>query len=222
MNGTQENKAREALLKMQLTEFKRQIAYKNHVTAAEWVLQYGLPYRVALDYLKADHTGKVKINPCYPAPGYIKSRLLTIKLKDLDFERWTTIQDDGSSITDIKAFKTPKPDIYELIKANNADMMPTWNLSTHEGLQEWEKLFAHYFIGYDIGSMTAFDIFGHIDVTPAELEERKQYYMGVIGRYNTAADYLTEAPPYKPEYEDIYTDWEFWIDWGMNIREGNI
>ena len=220
MTDEQKHKACAAILQKTLDDLNKYMAYKNHCAAAEWVTLYNLPYRVALDYQKNLHTGKVCINPMYPLPGYPVSELLTIPVDEMDFDRFTTEREDGSRVVSMEAFCCPKPEALERIQANNADLHPTWNLNTAAGLREWEKYFAHYLIGYDIDHFTMFDMFGRQDGNKGDLNERKQYYRGVIDRYNTASDYLTEAPDYLPEYAEQYTTHEFLLQWDNKDKGG--
>lgn len=220
MTKEQESKAYAALLKKTLDDLYKHAAYANHCTAAEWVTLYNLPYRVALDYLKTQHTGRVGINPMYPLPGYPVSELLTIHLDELDIDRCSEEREDGSRVVSLELFSTPKPEALERIQANNADLHPTWNLNTAAGLREWEKYFAHYLTGYDFSAFTMFDMFGRTDGNEAELTERKAYYTEVQERYRTASDYLTEAPEYKPEYAEQYTTHTFLLAWDNKDKGG--
>ena len=130
----------------------------------------------------------------------------------------TTEQNDGSSITDLEVFNTPKPEVYERIKKHNASLLPIWNQTTKEGLKEWERVFAYLLQGYDIDGFSLFDMFGNTDADITTLEARKRFYRGVQARYTAAVGkgYLNESPLYKPEYDELYTTHEFIIDWGMS------
>ena len=49
---------------------EQKIAYWHHKNALKMVETYNLPYRICLNYIKADNKGYVLLNPNYPMPGY--------------------------------------------------------------------------------------------------------------------------------------------------------
>lgn len=221
MTREQEQAANKAYIDMLWNDFLKKVAYENHCTAAEWVTLYGLPYRVALDYLKHPeaYKGKCRINPCYPLAGFPREELLTISLDDLDKERCTHENADGTQVLDMDFFKTPRPEVQERITEHNKQFLPIWHNDTAAGLQEWERVFAYYLIPYDFDTFTVFDMYGKADGNEADLNERKAYYKGVQERYKAGTDYMTEPPPYKPEYDNKYTTHEFILEWENEPKE---
>ena len=78
LSKEQEEKAMHVLTqKTMLDNFEKEIAFRNFYKALFAVNVYNLPYRIILDYLKNydKQRGKVELNPCYPAPGYLKEKL---------------------------------------------------------------------------------------------------------------------------------------------------
>ena len=67
----QEHKAQMKILEQMRIDLEKAQALENHKKAQEGMRKYCIPYRICLDYYKAPFNDEVvRLNPCYPLPGY--------------------------------------------------------------------------------------------------------------------------------------------------------
>ena len=211
MSLTQEQElmARYALLNKATDNLRKQQAFDHHNTACKWVTEYGLPYRVSLDYLKthSKDDGIVLINPCYPLPGYPVDGILTITGADLDYDNPNlyTVDEKGVRTYKSELFYSPNAGAAEEIRVHNLQFR-TWDLETVDGLTAWEYEFAHFLDGYDIDRFTAFDTFGRGNVSDNALDAFKRTLKAIQHRFKAnKQSYRTSEPVYLPEYDELYT-----------------
>lgn len=204
MTEEQRNKARAALLYKKLDDFEKSIALDRHFEAIQWIDLYNLPYRIALDYLKGSSPDYVRINPCYPFPGYCKDDLIHLTPNDVDI---------AQDLTTTPKDKATKKQIKELC----AKLRP-WNLSTAAGIEQWKKYFAHFINAADFDSYTSFDWFGaKVAAYSQEQNKKINFWKCLHADYHLhPEDYLQEEL-LKADYDlEKYTTNEFIIDWNTS------
>lgn len=192
-----------------VSDMNKQVALWEHENAVQWVVEYNLPYRVALDYNKAAYKDNehVKINPWYPLPEMPDKAKLSkkesinkraVELQSLDngkawyesITRHTNNYDEnGIEICEFcdctdDEYKREQKEIDEKARLKAEPYKP-WRLDTQKGLEQWERYFAIYIVPYEsvLPTWNSFNLFGSSKHTPQEVNERIDYYMGVIGRF---------------------------------------
>lgn len=209
-----EEQAQKAIRDKMIADMNKQIALWNHQTAVEWVKQYNLPYRVALDYQKqAIKRDKllISINPWYPMPKIpivaelsqeerTNKRMLEIQsidggkawldsivihIGEINSEGKGKVSFDWHKCRD-EEFQREQAIIDEMA-IQRAEPYKPWNLETKQGLEQWERYFALYIAPYEkvLPSWNSFNMFGDTKHSDNELNERKAYYMDLIHRFNT-------------------------------------
>ena len=215
----QRQKANEALYKNlpMFKNFEKEIAFRNYQTAIEWIDTYNLPFRIGYEYLKAWNIrdGYVKINPCYPAPGYRCDDLIHLRPDEV------TPHDPSSKPNKDGSYNlclTPiNEDTRQQIKELCYKLRP-WNLETAAGLKQWEFEFAHFLNAAQLNTFTYFDWFGVKSAPNEESAQKNQqriyYWLNLQADYQMNPEaYRQEEPPYLPGYDDEYTHLGFVIDW---------
>lgn len=220
MNQEQRTKAKMALLSKHLGTFEQRIAISNHYQAIRWIYRYNLPYRISLDYIKAwdRRKGFVMINDNYPLPGYAKDKLMVLNQNQITFKELHPKEEDLDF-----DYKTPL--VYPISEALEkqideiCDKLRPWNFETAAGRKVWEREFAHFLSGYQLNTFTLFDWFGTTDNETTEEKQKKiSYWIDLQKDYlRNPSNYRTEEPLFLEEYEDIYTDWKYLIDWGNKL-----
>lgn len=220
LSKEQEQKAGIALLNKQFDNIKKAHALRNHETAKQWVGKYGLPYRVALDFIKNynKESGHPYINECYPLPGYKKSEVLIFVYPN-DFDTEPRPEDfcqyqgerclsfDG--ITNIMNRLKPDKDIQAREHANK---YRKWK---EPHTPEWEKCFAHLLQGYDFDKFSEFDLFGtNGEYCINDIELLRNIYNRILADYlKNTKEYVNKEPVYTPEELTQYTDYYFIKAW---------
>lgn len=176
-------------------------ALKRHKNAIEMWQEYTIPYKVASDYLKQDLSSVVRINPCYPMPGYPKSEITPIKVsvpRDTIPNELIPNEEKQAEIAEyektLSRYRTP----YE----SETDSIGTWYLET------WCYKYGHLLTGYDILTFTAFDFHGGSDKTWCEgdLGLMQNMFKNIQEMYEKEpTKYISCEPEYKPEYDRLYT-----------------
>lgn len=210
----QERKARLALLPT-YEDLEKAQAYANHNIAKGWFDEYGLPYRVALDFLKGYRydSGHPYINPCYPLPGYPKDKLLLFIFpfdfdtephpEDIDY----TDEDGIKHIKSLDMFNRLKPEQDKQARAQ-AEQFRKWH-DTHT--PEWEYYFFHFFANYDFDKFTEFDFIGtNGEMNNADLSLLQKVYSRYRDEYLENPDkYFNDEPTYTDEELKQYTECYF-------------
>lgn len=204
----QKQKAEEALL-LQLPmfqDFEKEIAFRNHQEAIEWIDKYNLPYRIALNYIKGyDNTkGYVQINACYPAPGYCKDDLIHLSPDDINIDYQLNI--------------TPKDEATRQQIKECCDRLRPWNLSTAAGLEQWKRYFAHFLNAADIDSYNSFDWFGvKVAAYSQEQNNKINFWKCLHADYYLRQGDFMQEEPLQADYDlDQYTTLEFVVDWNSS------
>lgn len=207
LSKEQEEKAMHVLTqKTMLDNFEKEIAFRNFYKALFAVNVYNLPYRIILDYLKNydKQRGKVELNPCYPAPGYLKEKLLVLPLEDVSIENSPTTND--LNITVISSAKRQQID-----KHNRS--LRDWNLDTKNGIKQWEYYFAHFLKDADLNQYSTFDYFGRNESKQADQEKINQWKILQKHFRETPTNYMIEEPNCSDYDLSKYTLQEFIIAW---------
>lgn len=205
----QQKKAKEALCcQSVLLDFEKKIAFWNQQEAVAMVHDYNLPYRVALNYIKAwtRQDGLVRINPCYPFPGYRVDDLIHLRPDEYMLHDPTKPpREDGTyelCLTPIKAETRAR--IKDLCYK-----LRTWNLDTKQGIKQWEFEFAHFLNAADFDNYTSFDYWGSKQ-EPKDAESKINYWKKLQADYRkNPSKYRQEEPPCLPGYATDYTALEF-------------
>lgn len=211
----QREKAKEALfVRSAIYDFEKKLAFWNHQEAVKMIDTYNLPYRVALDYIKGPkQEGFVKINPCYPLPGYYRDDL--IRLKPYEY----TLHDTSSPPNEDGSYSLCLTPINDDTRARIKDLcynLRTWNLSTAAGRKKWEYEFAHFLNAADFDNYSCFDYWGS-RTEPEGAAERINYWKCLQADYHMHPNnYRQEEPPYLSSYDTDYTLLEF-----IPIRDDN-
>ncbi len=185
-----EQEARQAIGKRQLQEFSKRLAFRLHEYAIQEQSTYNLPYRVLIDYYKADRDFmEVHINPYYPYPAIPKE----YDPPQWDYERdlgytqseWVKLlfgkPCTGLFPPEVKA-KIEKWEQEQVIKRMGKPYTHVWDLQSKQGQRAWFYWFMVFILPYadDIPGWNSFDLYGDTQHTEQEVKERKRYYMGLI------------------------------------------
>ena len=185
-----EQEARQAIGKRQLQEFSKRLAFRLHEYAIQEQSTYNLPYRVLIDYYKADRDFmEIPINPYYPYPAIPKE----YDPPQWDYERdlgytqseWVKLLFEkpctGLFPPEVKA-KIEKWEQEQVIKRMGKPYTHIWDLQSKQGQRAWFYWFMVFILPYadDIPGWNSFDLYGDTQHTEQEVKERKRYYMGLI------------------------------------------
>ena len=226
MTEEQKRKAEEALmLRLPMYQnFEKEIAFRNHQTAIEWIEQYGLPYRISLDYLKEyDHSkGFICINPNYPYPGYLKADLIHLDPYNDCIPYDPDKEPDENGYHEL--FLSPKDAATrQKIREHNKALRP-WNLSTPKGLERWKYYFAHLLNGADLDSYSSFDWFGVKAAAYNKEQENKIYFWKCLQAdyYMNPNNYLQKEPKESDYNLADYISLEFVPDWKESATDSRL
>ena len=210
-----DEQAKEAISKKQLKDMEKSFSLMLHESIKKDCTKYNLPYRILLNYYKADRNDKeVRINPYYPYPdipkeykapewhyerdgGYTSDEWLSIISKptgeiDENGKRKCTLEIPTEIQAKINEWKAEK-----VRERTGGDYHHIWDLETEQGRQQWLYWFMVFIMPYadDIPHWTTFDMYGDTKHTEQELKERKRYYLNLIKQ-------CTERPElYKHEVQ---------------------
>lgn len=217
LTSEQESKAKLALIRQHIQnasiEESKIKAYERHNTAKTWLALYGLPYRVALDYLKKWDNETlphkhVFINPCYPLMGYRVKDLPCIIYPN-EFIMPERVQGETRTLADlVNEWKGlngyPKPDILEMAQEQTEHMRP-WKNKLDDN---WKKYFAHFLGGYDFKSFSEFDFTGEQGTTPEpDINLLRNIYTRIASEYNANKDaYMNDEPLINVEDINEYSE----------------
>lgn len=215
--GYTEEQARQAILENMAKKYEKLLALDRHKTAVAWVSELNLPYRVSLDYLKADtDIMEIPIQRWYPMPQIpliaelSKEERINKRQRELMdkgewigvISRYTGVKDDQGR--EYMEFKPCEDELYlqeqaeiERKAESKAQLYYPWVLDTKEGIQAWEYLFAWRIAEYEdaIQSFDCFNMFGDTKHSEKELQERKAYYIDLIQRFKADTQGLYDTSP---------------------------
>ena len=180
-----EKQARQAIMEQALKQLDIQFNLLIHKEAIEWMALYNLPYRIALDYLKADRDYmEVPINPYYPLPGIPKEYIWHY---DTDGgyspDEWMSIISMSIGEVDGKPLMTfYTPDHIRQQQEEKAKPCKLWDLETEQGQQQWLYHFMVFIMPYKdaIAHWKAFDMWGDVNHTEQELKGQQRHYTELI------------------------------------------
>lgn len=196
----QKEQAERVLLGLSHDDLMKYRALKRHEAAVVMWQKYAIPYKVAYDYLKRDLSSVVRINPCYPLPGYPKDKFKPI----LVHVPQDTLQ-DGVTPNEEK-----QREIEELEKALSKYRQPyeSNERTTSECWDDvWCYKYGHLLVDYNINSFTCFDFHGGSEkMNEADEGLMRNIYERRQETYQrNASKYIACEPEYKPEYDNLYT-----------------
>lgn len=211
----QEHKAQMKILEQMWIDIEKSMALERHKKAQEGMKQYGIPYRICLDYYKADtNKDTVSLNPCYPLPGYEISKCVSVTTED--FEPKQRTDNRPLRLEEIFSVDTLKEEKkQEVLKAIST--CRTWVILD----TEWERIFLHFFKGYDIGSFTEFDFYGTKNtVEPGDIQLLRNVYKRLQKKYQENPNDYLQSEPLLSDYDtDLYGNSPYIIEWNEVERE---
>lgn len=187
----QRDKAKLKLLEQELLDIEKAVALANHEQAQSSFYDYGLPYRVFLDYLKQPRNdNNVPINHCYPLPGFELSKRVNVTTNDFDLSKMDSdiplCFNEVFCVENLKADK--KAEVLRFIEDSR-----TWKQT---GDTEWQRIFAHFLNGYDFSKFTEFDFLGTTNtLTQSDLGLLQKVYERYQEDYlQNPNDYIQSEP----------------------------
>lgn len=177
-------------------------ALKRHKNALEMWSRYLIPYRIAIDYLKRDLSGVVRINPCYPLPGYPKDKIKPILVHVPKDTMPDELTPNIEKQNEINEYERTLWEYRRILKneCNNDDI-------GKPDLNEWCYKYGHLLEGYNIKSFSPFDFHGGSDKWyEGDIELMHKVFERLQKQYQSEpSKYITNEPEYKPEYDEQYT-----------------
>lgn len=222
--GYTESQARLAILNKMAKDLEKSQALHNHNVACEWVTTMGLPYRVSLDWLKADtDIMEIPLQRFYPMPQI--PMVAELSQEEKTNKRKKELMDNGlwfdmvtertgekdSNDFDIVKIKPCDDEMYlqeqaeiERKAEEKAKQYYPWDLDTEQGKQTWEHLFAWRIALYEdvISTWNGFNMFGDNKHSDKELQERKAYYIDLVKRFKADTLGLYDTSPRLKRVED--------------------
>jgi len=190
-----EKQAHEAILNAQAEYLLKKAALSLHEAAINEQAIYNLPYRVLLDYKRAEHDFmEIEINPYYPYPDIPKEYKPPMWRYDKDggytsLLLWLgTLQDDEWKEPD--EIRNKIDECQRERDRLKSEYRHVWNLTTEQGRQQWLYYFGIFLLPYaeDIPHWDSFNMFGDVNHTEQELNERKTYFTDLIKKCHANPD----------------------------------
>ena len=193
-------------------EIEKQAALMIHTTACRETGIFNLPYRILIDYYEAEQDDDiVPLNLYYPLNGVPKAGEWQFNTDGNYTPReWIKIitTPTGEYTDDGKPYVTWRipPQIQALIDEKGKPYR-LWDLETAAGLQAWAYYFMVFIMPYedDIPHYSVFDMYGSVNHSEQDLNERKQYYMDLIARCKEQPElYKHDIQTYKHPLDILY------------------
>ena len=170
-----------------LEEIEKQSALMIHNTACKESEILNLPYRILIDYYEAEQDDTiVPLNLYYPLNGVPKAGEWHYDTDgNYTPDEWMKIitMPTGEYTSDGKPYVTWRipPQIQALIDEKGKPYR-LWDLETAAGREKWLYYFMVFIMPYeeDIPHYSVFDMYGSVNHSEQDLNERKRYYMELI------------------------------------------
>lgn len=195
-------KALKKTMEMDGIDMRKAEYARKHRTAVDWFSAYGMPYRISINILGAYDGNMARINDCYPMPGYnIEYELPNVVYPDdFDIENPDNIEyekPDGTKVYSTRIFEKLKPEIESAVRAKTEK----YRYFKGPFTPEWEKYFAHLFVGYDFDKFTWFDFTGASENVndDCDIVLLKNVYSRIQENYNVGdkSYYMSEDKTYS-------------------------
>ena len=207
---------------------EKEDAYRRHIRAIQTIDEFNLPYRVLLNYYKkypcykdicpreAHYEDICVLNPNYPYPGFCCDDLEELGIDDTRVITGPYKDDVLSSKFDLKVI--PNDADRQAIIDKHCAELPTWNLSTPEGLKVWRYEFAHFLSTENFKEYRSFDFWGKNITESPEHKQRISEWKTLQKKYLKNPTSYRQTEPLYCNYEGkSYTVWHF----NFNPREEN-
>lgn len=207
-------KALKKTMEMDGIDMRKAEYARKHRTAVDWFLAYGMPYRISINILGAYDGNMARINDCYPMPGYnIEYELPNVVYPDdFDIENPDNIEyekPDGTKVYSTRIFEKLKPEIESAVRAKTEK----YRYFKGPFTPEWEKYFAHLFVGYDFDKFTWFDFTGTSENVndDCDIVLLKNVYSRIQENYNVGdkSYYMSEDKTYSKKELSKYQEQPF-------------
>lgn len=210
----QQHKAQMKILEQMWDDIEKAQALENHKQSQRAMNEYGLPYRVYLDYLKSDkYRDCVRINPCYPFPGYEVDSLMYIPTDDFIHPN-----NDGKPIAlaDLFSINALKDDTKQIVLKYIAEHRQ-WVIND----DRWKYYFLHFLVGYDFKSFNEVDFWGTKGTMhPGDIQLLRNVYTRLQKEYTDNPGNYMQSEPLLSDYdEDKYHGKPFLIAWSREELE---
>ena len=205
----QEHKAQMKILEQMRIDLEKAQALENHKKAQEGMRKYCIPYRICLDYYKAPFNDEVvRLNPCYPLPGYEIDKC--IRVSSNDFEPKQRADNRPLKLDEIFSVDTIKEEKRAEVIRVISECKP-WVMFDNE----WERIFLHFLKGYEVDKFTEFDLFGTKgEIHPGDIGLLRHVYKRLQKKYLDNPNDFIQNEPLLSDYDpDLYNSEPYIIVW---------